>query len=253
MTVVRVLSYNIRSLRDDRAAVARVVRGLKPDVVCLQEVPRFLWWRFKRRRLARACGLSVASGRRAAGLAVLAGPRARVVHREYHLLERVPPLHRRGLAVAVLEFPDGGGGGAGGRGARLIAASTHLDLRDEPRRAHTGEIVGILEGVRAAHPAPVVLTGDINEEPGGASWTLLAGRFQDAHAVAPEGGSATFPARNPGRRIDGVFADAEIEVIGCGVPVGAAIAADYPLATDHRPVLAALRLPGVASGDGGGG
>jgi endonuclease/exonuclease/phosphatase family metal-dependent hydrolase len=234
VTVVRVLSYNVRSLRDDPAAVARVVRALEPDVVCLQEVPRFLRWRSKRRRLARACGLSVASGRRAAGLAVLAGPRARVVHREYHLLERVPRLHRRGLAVAVLEFP----------GARLIAASTHLDLRDEPRRAHTGEIVGILERVRAARPAPVVLTGDVNEEPGGASWTLLAGRFQDAHAVAPEGGAATFPARNPGRRIDGVFADPEIEVIGCGVPAEATVAADYPAATDHLPVLATLRLPG---------
>ncbi|GAA2406786.1 endonuclease/exonuclease/phosphatase family protein [Actinomadura vinacea] len=242
MAAVRVLSYNVRSLRDDPAAVARVVRALAPDVVCLQEVPRFLWWRFKRRRLARACGLSVAAGRRAAGLAVLAGPRARVVHREYHLLERVPRLHRRGLAVAVLEFPDGGGAAAGA--ARLIAASTHLDLRDEPRRAHTGQVIGILERVRAAYPAPVVLTGDINEEPGGASWTLLAGRFQDAHAVAPDGEAATFSARDPRRRIDGVFADPAIEVVGCGVPAGAAVAADYPVATDHRPVLATLRLPG---------
>ncbi|MFC5754516.1 endonuclease/exonuclease/phosphatase family protein [Actinomadura rugatobispora] len=238
--VVRVLSYNVRSLRDDPAAVARVVRALEPDVVCLQEVPRFLGWRFKRRRLARACGLSVASGRRAAGLAVLAGPRARVVHREYHLLEPFPKLHRRGLAVAVLEFPDGDG-----RGARLIAASTHLDLRDEPRLAHTGEIIGILERARAAHRAPVVIAGDINEQPGGASWRTLDEIFQDAHAVAPEGYAATFSSRRPGRRIDGVFADREIEVIGCGVPVEEAIAADYPSATDHRPVLATLRLPAL--------
>ncbi|MFD0632519.1 endonuclease/exonuclease/phosphatase family protein [Catenulispora yoronensis] len=36
---VRVLSYNVRSLRDDRAALARVVRGCEPDVVCVQESP----------------------------------------------------------------------------------------------------------------------------------------------------------------------------------------------------------------------
>src|SRR3954454_15258183 len=116
MPTVRVLSYNIRSLRDDPAALARVVRGCRPDLVCLQEMPRFLSWRTKRRRLARHCELAVAAGRRAAGLAVLAGPRVRVLHREYHLLTRVPMLHRRGVAIAVAEV----------EGARLIAASTHL-------------------------------------------------------------------------------------------------------------------------------
>jgi endonuclease/exonuclease/phosphatase family metal-dependent hydrolase len=240
MTALRVLSYNIRSLRDDPAAVARVVGALRPDVVCLQEVPRMPGWRGKRRRLARACGLSVAAGRRAAGLAVLAGPRARVVHHEFHLLSRVPGLHRRGLAIAVLDL---GSERPGEGAARLIAASTHLDLRDEPRRAHTAEVLALLDRVRAAYPAPAVLAGDINEEPGGASWTLLTGRFRDAHAVAPSGEPATFSARNPRRRIDGVFTDPGIEVIGCGVPAEPALAADYPLATDHRPLLADLRLP----------
>ncbi|MFI0349798.1 endonuclease/exonuclease/phosphatase family protein [Actinomadura sp. 9N407] len=231
MTAVRVLSYNIRSLRDDPAAVTRVIRGLRPDVVCLQEVPRLPGWRRKRRRLARSCDLSVAAGRRAAGLAVLAGPRARVVHSEFHLLSRIPGLHRRGLAVAVLDL---------GTEGPLIAASTHLDLRDDPRRAHTAEVIGLLDRVRAAYPAPVVLAGDINEEPGGASWSLLTGRFRDAHAAAPSGEAATFSARNPRRRIDGVFTDPEIEVIACGVPADPDLAADYPQATDHRPLLAQL-------------
>ncbi|MFB4315671.1 endonuclease/exonuclease/phosphatase family protein [Actinomadura sp. 21ATH] len=245
MTPVRVLSYNIRSLRDDPAAVAAVVRGLRPDVVCLQEVPRFLGWRLKRRRLARAAGLAVASGRRAAGLAVLHGPRARVLHREYHLLSPVPGLHRRGLAVAVLEVGAGAGEGAA---ARLIAASTHLDLRDGPRRAHAAEIVELLGRVRAAYPAPVVLAGDVNEEPGGAAWTLLCGPFRDAYAAAPAGGAATFPARAPRRRIDGIFASPEIGVAGCGVPgepggEGEDAAAAHVRASDHRPLLAELALP----------
>ncbi|REE99538.1 endonuclease/exonuclease/phosphatase family protein [Thermomonospora umbrina] len=232
MTPVRVLSYNIRSMRDDTAALARVIRGCEADVVCLQEVPRFLLWRAKRWRLARMTGLRVASSRREAGLAVLAGPRGRVVHAAYHLLTPVPRLHRRGLALAVLEFD----------GTRLIAASTHLDLRSDARRRHTAEVIELLERARRRFGAPVVLTGDVNEEPGGPSWTLLADAYADAYATAPRGAGHTYSSRDPRRRIDGVFADRRIEVIGCGVPEAPALAADYPRATDHRPVLADLRL-----------
>ncbi|MBC6462956.1 endonuclease/exonuclease/phosphatase family protein [Actinomadura sp. HBU206391] len=232
MPTVRVLSYNIRSLRDDTAALERVVRGCAPDLVCLQEVPRFLLWRTKRRRFARRCELTVAAGRRAAGLAVLAGPRATVLHREYHLLTRVTGLHRRGLAIAVAEV----------QGVRLIAASTHLDLADVPRRAHVGQLLGLLERARRTYRAPVVLTGDINEESGGQAWDLLAGSFQDAYAVAPAGMGHTFSARRPRRRIDGIFADPDVEVVGCGVPADTAVSADYTRATDHRPVFAELCL-----------
>jgi endonuclease/exonuclease/phosphatase family metal-dependent hydrolase len=237
MATVRVLSYNIRSLRDDPEAVARVVRALKPDVVCFQEVPRFMWWRWKRWRLARACGLKVAAGRRACGLAVMTGPRMRRVGREFHLLTKVPDLHRRALAIAALEVTEAG------RTTRLIAASTHLDLKDDPRRAHTAELIARLNRARSRFKAPVILTGDINEEPGGDCWNMLLTGFQDAHAVAPSGETLTFSAADPQRRIDGVFTDPEVEIIGCGVPTEGVTVADYPLATDHRPVLAELRLP----------
>ncbi|WP_030145038.1 endonuclease/exonuclease/phosphatase family protein [Spirillospora albida] len=235
MPPVRLLGYNIRSLRDDPAAVARVVRAIAPDVLCLQEVPRFRTWRVQRRRLARAVGMRVVAGRRACGLAVLAAPHLERVRGEFHLLSRAPGLHRRALALAALEI----------HGTRLIAASTHLDLMPDPRRRHVGEILTRLDRARARYGAPVVLQGDINEEPGGPSWTLLTSVFQDAHAVAPAGAAPTFSARNPHRRIDGVFADRNVEVIGCGVPVGdGALEPDYVLATDHRPVVADLRLPG---------
>ncbi|GGV05087.1 hypothetical protein GCM10010182_24600 [Actinomadura cremea] len=233
MTPLRVMSYNVRSLRDDPAAVARVVRAVRPDVLCLQEVPRFWGWRGKRRALARESGTVVAAGRRACGLAVLAAPHVRRTAREFHLLVPEPDLHRRALAVAVLE--------AGG--ARFIAASTHLDLAAEPRRRHVLEVLEHLDRARERYGAPVVLAGDVNEEPGGPAWSLLADRLRDGHAVAPAGEAATFPARAPRRRIDGVFADPEVEIVGCGVP-GDAIAptADYAAATDHRPVMADLRL-----------
>ncbi len=37
--VIRVLSYNIRSMRDDTAALARVIAACEPDLVLLQEAP----------------------------------------------------------------------------------------------------------------------------------------------------------------------------------------------------------------------
>jgi hypothetical protein len=60
--VIRVLSYNIRSLRDDVTALARVMRACEPDLVLLQEAPRFFRWRKKLARLASESGLVILSG-----------------------------------------------------------------------------------------------------------------------------------------------------------------------------------------------
>ncbi len=67
MPTLRLLTYNVRSMRDDRAAVARVIRSAEPDVVCVQEAPRFLRWRSTCAALARTSGLVVVGGGRPAG------------------------------------------------------------------------------------------------------------------------------------------------------------------------------------------
>ncbi|HET9633586.1 MAG TPA: endonuclease/exonuclease/phosphatase family protein [Terrabacter sp.] len=36
------MSWNLHDLQDDRAAAARAIRAVDPDVLCLQEVPRRL-------------------------------------------------------------------------------------------------------------------------------------------------------------------------------------------------------------------
>ncbi|GAA3216102.1 endonuclease/exonuclease/phosphatase family protein [Actinocorallia longicatena] len=224
--MLRVLSYNLRALRDDAEAAARVIRACGPDLVCLQEVPRFLGWKRQRDALAEACGLRVLSSRRSAGLAVLGGPDVRLLRAGYTFLSWSPPLHRRALAVARVR--------AGGMD--LTVASTHLDLAPGARLRHVQEILRLL----APSPVPVVLAGDFNEEPGGAAWNLLSASFQDAYAVAPEGAELTFSAHRPRVRIDGVFVDKRLRVEGCGVPGG--MEEDVLLATDHRPLLARLTL-----------
>jgi endonuclease/exonuclease/phosphatase family metal-dependent hydrolase len=234
VALIRLLSYNLRSLRGDKQALVRIVRALRPDIACFQEVPRFAGWWAQVRRFARRCGLDVAASRRAAGLAVLTRPGVCVLHREHRLLTPVPGLHRRGVALAVVEIDD----------ARLVAASTHLDLHAGPRLAHAGQVLSVLGRLRAAYGAPVILGGDINEPPDGAAWTLLARPFPDAHAIAPAGDAATFSAVRPVRRIDGVFADPGVRVIRCGVPAEPVLTGDYARATDHRPVLAEFEVTG---------
>jgi endonuclease/exonuclease/phosphatase family metal-dependent hydrolase len=229
---IRLLSYNVRSMRDDRAALTRVIRRLEPDIACVQEAPRFAFWLRKRRWLARRTSLGLAVRGRSAGLELYAGPRAALMHRRHRLLTPVRGLHRRGMVLGVFEVG----------GARIVAASVHLDLLGEPRLRHAEEIVAELEQVRERFDAPVVVAGDLNEEPGGPAWDLLAKRFQDGFAVAPAGEGATYSASRPGKRIDGVFADTRIEVLRCGVPDEPELLADYPAASDHRPLLAELRI-----------
>jgi endonuclease/exonuclease/phosphatase family metal-dependent hydrolase len=225
-TPVRVLSYNVRSLRDDAQAVATVIRACEPDVVCVQEAPRFLRWRSKCAALARESGLVVVTGGRPAGaMLLLCSLRVRVVSAHDILLTKKRGLHQRGIAMATLEIA----------GCRFVAGSIHLDLESGERRRHVDEILTHV----GAFGLPAILAGDINEEPSEPAWHALAARYRDAYACAPTGGEFTYSASMPVRRIDGIFVDPAIEVVECGVP-------DVPgieQASDHRPLLAVVRVP----------
>jgi endonuclease/exonuclease/phosphatase family metal-dependent hydrolase len=225
-TELRVLSYNVRSLRDDSQAVSTVIRACEPDVVCVQEAPRFLRWRSKCAALARESGLVVVTGGRTAGaMLLLASLRVRVLHAQDVLLSRKAGLHQRGIALATLELG----------GSQFCVGSIHLDLDAAERRRHVDEIVQRT----ASCSAPVIVAGDINEEPEGPAWRALAKTYPDAYEIAPVGGAYTYSATDPVKRIDGIFVDSAIKVRSCGVP-------DVPgieRASDHRPLLAVVELP----------
>ncbi|MGK5642165.1 endonuclease/exonuclease/phosphatase family protein [Streptomyces sp. URMC 126] len=232
-SVVRVLSYNIRSMRDDVGALARVIRACAPDVVCVQEAPRFFRWRKAAARLARASGLVyVTGGATASGPMILSTLRPHVEHAEDVLLPRTPGLHQRGLATAVLRF---------GR-ARLGVVSCHLSIRDGERYAQGRLVLSRLAALGVPHG---VVAGDLNDRPDGRTFGLLAGELQDGWAVKPWGREHTTRLGDPLQRIDAVFASGGVEVLGCGVPMGlpGVSEADLRAATDHLPVLAALRVP----------
>ncbi len=240
--VVRLLSYNIRSMRDDVGALARVIRACAPDVVCVQEAPRFFRWRKHAARLARESELTyVTGGATACGPMILASLRAHVEHTEDVLLPLTPGLHRRGFATARLRF---GPAEAGGPAARLSVLSCHLSLQTDERYAQAGMLLDRLALLQERAPYAVA-AGDLNERPGGRSFRRLAGALQDGWTTAPWGGKHTSTPHEPHQRIDAVLASGGVEVLGCGVPAGlpGVTERDLRAATDHLPVLAALRVP----------
>ncbi|MCZ3387877.1 MAG: endonuclease/exonuclease/phosphatase family protein [Actinomycetia bacterium] len=213
------MTWNIRSLRDDRSAVVRILQTCAPDVLYVQEAPRFLRAQSKLAALARAAGLVVASGGRpAAGVALLTTLRVEVNAPSSHLLTKTPRLHQRGLATAELSLGD----------RRFVAGSLHLGLDADERQLHASEIA------RWVGAGPSVIAGDFNEGSNGPAWQALATGHQDVGAAA---NLATFSTTNPRRRIDTILVPADWQVTPVS-PLEILHESDLRAATDHRPVIA---------------
>lgn len=236
MPELRLLSYNIRSLRDDTAALARVIRACAPDVLCVQEAPRFFRWRQQAARLGRATGLTyVCGGAPTTGTMIMSSLRPVVERTQDMPFPLTRGQHRRILATAVLRF------GGGPDAARLGVACCHLSTQRE-ERVRQGRL--LLRHLQALDTPATVLAGDLNDRPDGRTFRLLAGELTDAWEAAPEGGEFTSTARDPYQRIDAVLTAGAVEVLGCGVPhhVPGVRPEDLARATDHLPVLARLRV-----------
>jgi endonuclease/exonuclease/phosphatase family metal-dependent hydrolase len=225
--LLRVVSWNVRDLLGDPAAVRRVVRALAPDVLCLQEAPRRLPGVTRNRRLARACGLRfVGGGRPSGGTAVMLAPRVRV----RSLVAARLPVHghltrTRGFVVAelVAQLDD--------RQAGFTVACAHLPLEASLRVRHAQMIAGALE----VRPVPRVLCGDLNESPGSPAWRIL----EDSVGPDPAPDAApTFPAGRADQRPDVVLVGAGLKVEAYGD--GGADPEDVRRASDHVPVVAVL-------------
>ncbi|MDP9093659.1 MAG: endonuclease/exonuclease/phosphatase family protein [Actinomycetota bacterium] len=215
-------------MRDDRTALARVIRSADAHLVCVQEAPRLLRWRSTCAALARTSGLVVVGGGRPAGANLIMSTLGVDVTRTVDVLfSKDPRLHQRGTAIAVLRL----------QGVSFAVAVTHLDLRAEPRLRHIDELhMAIAKNVPDG--VPVIVAADVNDQPDSASWAALSRGRTDALAVAGVGSILTSTARRPRQTIDGIFADS-------GFRVRSARVLDHPdvrIASDHRPVLVELDL-----------
>jgi endonuclease/exonuclease/phosphatase family metal-dependent hydrolase len=225
---VRVLTYNVHGLRDDRHALASVVRDAAPDIVIVQESPRRLRWRTKCAELAHSWGMVYAAGGLPAmGNLIVTTQRVRVHQTWCRRYPLTPGRHLRGAVFARCSVA-----GVDGHDLTFVVAGTHLATDDTERPAQARAFTDALMAVTD----PVIVGLDANESPDGPGWTIVVDGLTDA-AVACGDDRPTFPAGRPSRRIDAVFvgprwAVTAYDVIGTEAAVAA---------SDHLPVLVEVR------------
>ncbi|MFZ4151998.1 endonuclease/exonuclease/phosphatase family protein [Streptomyces pseudogriseolus] len=243
---LRVATYNIHAGAGedqvfDLDRTADALRGLHADVIGLQEVDVHWGERSafvdEARALAGKLRMRVffapiydldpaAEGgeRRRYGVAVLS--RHPVLHAENHEITRLStqtpdpvPAPAPGFAEIVIRV----------KGVRTHVYSTHLDYRADPsiRAAQVADMLHVLADDRG----PGILVGDFNAEPAAPE---LAPLWHTLHDAAPDAGP-TYPAVAPQKRIDLITVSHGITVTGARTHATAA--------SDHRPVVADLRLP----------
>jgi len=218
---LRVMSYNVHGLGDDRAAVIELVRELAPDVLIVQEAPRRFRWRHKCAAFADDAGLVVAAGGLPAlGNLVLVSLRVKVHEAWCMRFPLTPGRHLRGAAFVRGSV----------RGGRFTVSGSHLatDPAERPDQAALWkQALDAIEG-------PVIAAGDLNEGPGGGAW-----RTVEDGLVSSAAGRFTYPATLPARLIDGLFVTPDITIEKYEV-----VETDLARrASDHLPVVADLTLP----------
>ncbi|MGW0816397.1 endonuclease/exonuclease/phosphatase family protein [Streptomyces viridiviolaceus] len=242
---LRVATYNIHAGAGqdgifDLDRTAEAVRGLRADVIGLQEVD--VHWGSRSdfvdeaRALAEELDMRVffapiydldpaAEGgeRRQYGVAVLS--RYPVLEAENHEITRLStqtsdpvPAPAPGFAEVVVNV----------KGSHVHVYATHLDYRADPsvREAQVADMLDVL----AADRGPKILVGDFNAE---ATAPELAPLWQQLRDAAPDGGG-TYPAIGPVKRIDFVTVSPDVTVAGART-----VATD---ASDHRPVVTDVML-----------
>lgn len=220
---LRVVSYNVHSLRDDLSALAAVVRGLAPDVLIVQEAPRRWRWRTKCADLAASFGMFMAvGGMPSLGNVIMTNLRVRVLDQWCMRYPLTPGRHMRGACFARLEAP--------GR-APFVVVGSHLSTDDAERPAQAALLKPAL-----ALDDPVIVGLDLNESPDGSSWQLLTDRLADAAALADREDHHTFPTPHPTRRIDAILLDPRLELGGYEVVTSD----EADRASDHYPLVVDL-------------
>lgn len=228
MTSLRVASYNIRGLKDDAAAAAQVVRALAPDVLLLQEVPRYPASEYAISAFARSCDL-LWSGRTrlVSGTGLMTALRVTAEDSQDRRLAVGLRENPRSYTVTRVRLPDG---------PRASVVSIHLSLRPDQRVQHARTVLTELAAdPRFPDDEPLVVGGDLNEERDGAAWGAIGEALVEVSADRP-----TFPAHQPHRLIDAIFARGHASA----TPGDPALLDGMPVtrASDHLPVWVDLEL-----------
>jgi endonuclease/exonuclease/phosphatase family metal-dependent hydrolase len=240
-----VVTYNIQygGGGANLPAIIEVIRGLRPDIIALQEVD-VAWsarsgFEDQATALAEALGMEMrfapiytfpdTAGERPArqfGLALLS--RHPIVAFTNHDLTRLStqsadatPLPQPGFLEATVAIGE----------TRLRVFNTHLDYRRDPavREIQVAEMLALIGNV----PGPTLLLGDLNAGPTAPEIQPLLRRFHDAWEHG-EGPGFTMTSDVPTTRIDYILVSDDVRVLRAHVP--------ETTASDHRPVVAEVEI-----------
>lgn len=219
---LRVASYNLRGLKDDQHEAAAVVRSIDPDVLLLQEVPRYPGSSYAISSFAREAGL-LWSGRTrlVSGTSLMTNLRVEATDSRDRRLRVGLRENPRSYTVASVRRTGG---------PWVSVVSVHLSLVGDQRVEHVRTVLQEVQDDPQVTPTgPVVLGGDLNESADGPAWRLVADRLVEVSDDRP-----TFPAARPHRRIDAVFGRGH----SAAVPGDPSLLEGHDLAaaSDHVPV-----------------
>jgi endonuclease/exonuclease/phosphatase family metal-dependent hydrolase len=185
---LRVMSIDAGSFPGGGEAVAAVVRSAAPDVLLVQDAPRFLRWRSKRAALARRCGLVVATADRPGGLCVMTSLRVDLLDTSFSLLPKTSGRRERAIVSATVKF--------GGARWRVVTLQLGSDAAERSR-----QLPAIVSSLSVASSAPAIVGGDLGGGPGDPVFSGLATRFQRCLDTAASG--------------QAMFADRALSVLSC--------------------------------------
>ena len=211
---LRVMTYNVKGLQLSRPDVVAVVRAAAPDVLGVQEPPRGLLGWFRTWRFARDVGMrAVVNGGGARTTALLVARGRTVTGSTGVRLPNLSGRTARGVAVATVD------------GLRFVVV--HLSLVRDERAAHLSDLL-----VNHVPTRKTVVLGDLNEPPGGPTWTSLT----TVLFVVDPSGDPTFPAIEPRQRIDAILTSPDLST---GT---ARVLSSEPAqqGSDHRPLVVEL-------------
>ncbi len=230
---LRILAYNIRHGRgmDDKIdieRIANVISKTNADLVALQEVDKNCN-RSGNQDIAALLGEMLGMEHRFEklmdydggdyGLAILS--RFPVLDSKRH---EFPDTAKSLFAMEVMVIPEG-------YSEPVSFLSIHNDWRDEGLRVR--QVEALLSGLKE-RTGPVILSGDFNTLPDGASLALLL--EAGWKMLEKEGDKVTFPADVPDREIDFFFILNFPDITTHHVVI------EEKVASDHRPIYAEIVL-----------
>lgn len=226
---MKVMTYNIRlGIQQGVGAIAAVIRAEDPDLVALQEVGQS--WRMGPAGDTSAELAAQTELRHFHYVATIFEPPGH--HYGHALLSRWPiiPIETfhfaqqidepRAALIARISRPEGA----------LNVIATHLSHLGEERARQSAQLVELVRKAREL-PPPLLLLGDLNEEPSVQWMQELESQLTSATKFDA---AASFPSSAPTQRID------HIMVSGADMLSASVLA--QPDASDHYPLTALIRL-----------